>query len=237
MKIMNFTSFINENDSTAKSFEELSEETKILAIEKNRDINISHDWWEDTIGIFAEDMLKYGLTIDPDEGVQFSGFHSQGDGASFVTESIDSEEFMKEGLELDSNEFLDMEEPPKDELQQLVGDMKEIGFDNRERLTPADFYFNVVRTSSNYSHENTVSMDMDFDELEKDDDDDDRDFDSFASGLEDDATEWIRDKCKELYKKLEDYNNELTSDKEVAESLISNEYMFDEEGDIVYNSR
>lgn len=49
-------------------------------IEKHRDINTDHDWYESTTELFKADMALIGIEV---EKTYFSGFWSQGDGACF----------------------------------------------------------------------------------------------------------------------------------------------------------
>jgi len=49
-------------------------------IDKYRDINVDHDWWEFVYEDFTERMKQVGIHVD---NMMFSGFWSQGDGACF----------------------------------------------------------------------------------------------------------------------------------------------------------
>jgi hypothetical protein len=61
-------------------------------IEKHRDINTDYDWWDCTYDHFAEDMRIKHIEVDK---MLFSGFWSQGDGASFTGSISDSKAFME----------------------------------------------------------------------------------------------------------------------------------------------
>ena len=61
-------------------FEELSEAAQQKAIETNRDFNVDGDWFSPIYEGAKEDLEKAGFE---DPKIQFSGFWSQGDGASF----------------------------------------------------------------------------------------------------------------------------------------------------------
>jgi hypothetical protein len=54
--------------------------TKDELIEKYRHINVEHDWWEWVYADFKSDMGNVGVEIDD---IEFSGFWSQGDHATF----------------------------------------------------------------------------------------------------------------------------------------------------------
>jgi len=58
----------------------MNDEIKQKLIEKYRDINIDHDWWEPVYDWFMEDMAAIGIHV---EEMYFRGFWSQGDGACF----------------------------------------------------------------------------------------------------------------------------------------------------------
>lgn len=61
-------------------FDELSEQAKQVAIEEHRDINVDWDWYEPMFEGFKEQLEEVGFY---DVDIFFSGFYSQGDGASF----------------------------------------------------------------------------------------------------------------------------------------------------------
>lgn len=66
---------------TYLKFNELSPEQKQKVLDKNRHYNTDFDWFEESIGEFKTKLEKLGFY---DVKVEFSGFSSQGDGASFT---------------------------------------------------------------------------------------------------------------------------------------------------------
>lgn len=86
---------------TAYSFSELSEEAKKKAIENNRYFEVEYwDWWEYTFEWYAtekmpEECFEAAEDKDGDPKIYFSGFYSQGDGASFEA-GVDLHKFMLE---------------------------------------------------------------------------------------------------------------------------------------------
>lgn len=66
--------------------------TKDELIEKYRDINVSHEWWDGIYEMVTEDMKNIGFSVDK---IHFSGFWSQGDGACFVGAIDNWELFLK----------------------------------------------------------------------------------------------------------------------------------------------
>ena len=233
-RLSSFKEFLNESDDEISySFSELSPKAQENALESMRDINIDSDWWhEDLIENFKAEMEEeYGFSVDD---VQYTGFWSQGDGASFTGRSEDSDLFMRKGLGITtSTELIDMGEESKssddEDLYGLMGDLRDVGFDARTRYKPDDFYFSVVRNSSRYSHENTISGEVEVDEIDIEDDDE-RDFNGLVDELAENTTEWARDKSRELYSRLEKEYEWLSSAEAVQETIESLDYKFDEDG-------
>ena len=236
MSLKKFNEFIFEKEEKTYSFEELPEESKKKALEKNRDINTEYqDWHDPIIEGFEEDMKKLGLD---DIVVRYTGFYSQGDGASFTAKVVDQDTFLRDALEIKSStEFLDMgddEDTSKedDDLRQLMGDLRNIGYDTREKVNPEDLYLSIVEIYSRHSHEMSITGEVEIDYIDMVDGDD-RDWTSFQDGMEDMLTDWARDESKELYQRLYKYYEELQEDEAVADTLIAGDYDFNLDGDIV----
>lgn len=197
---------------------ELSKEAKKAAIEeiKNRDSfqdrEIDLDWLVESE---QEDLEALGLE---NVEISFTGFWSQGDGASFTARVNDIPNFIKTiGV---TDEIL-----PK-----ALAAFEEV------------YEMRIVRTSSRYSHENTVSF-----EIEEMDDTELIIMSGFGIGditvdlnetleeigLEDKASEWVKTKSKEIYRKLEKAYNDEFSDETAEEWADSMEIEFDEEGNEV----
>lgn len=74
-------------------YDELSEETKEKVLKKFHDINIDHEWWDPTIDQIKNELEdEFGLY---DIEIKFSGFASQGDGASFTGKIIEFGKFLE----------------------------------------------------------------------------------------------------------------------------------------------
>ena len=229
-RIKHFVSFVKENEEKEEySFEELSPEAQSNALDELRDINIEYsDWHEPIIEDFESDMNENGLS---DIEVSYSGFYSQGDGASFTGQVYDNKTFMKKCLDLKDDEWLDMgdEEKPEDEGSRLRADLLDLGFDSREKLTPDNFSISIIRDSSRYSHENTISGNVVIEDVPESIEDE-FPLDEYAANLEEMVTKWARSTSKDLYRKLERYYDDLRSDEEVKETIINNDYKFDKDG-------
>jgi hypothetical protein len=193
------------------AFGDLSDSAKAKAIESNRDINVDHeDWADPIIEGFVEDMEGFGVS---DVEVEYSGFWSQGDGASF-TGRVRGEEDKAKLV----NESIGMKVP-----QEVL----------------ENIYISIKKNDTRYSHSHTM-----FAEVEVDGEDEVEiyigpdvnitlDMEEQCEPIKVKVEDWAREKADELYRTLESHYNSLCSDEEVAETLISNEYEFDEEGNII----
>ena len=197
---------------------ELSPEAKKTAIEGIRndrgftEREIDLDW---VIENETEDLEALGLE---NVEISFSGFWSQGDGASFTARVNDIPAFIKTiGV--------------TDEILPKVLAAFEEAYEMR-----------IVRIDSRYFHENTVRF-----EIEEMDDTELILMSGFGIGditvdlnetleeigLEKKASEWMKAKCKEIYRKLEKAYNEEFSEEAAEEWVDSIGMEFDEEGNEV----
>ncbi len=182
---------------------ELSEKAKMALMQTYHEINVDHDWFQPIIEGFNEDMDEYGITAD----AQFSGFWSQGDGACFITETVDTDLLIRKlheaGVEI-----------PEDCL-----------------IYSKDLSIKIAKGSESfcnrYEHENTIEaiVHSESDVIVEYD----------LDLLESVVTEWARTISRELYGKLEKYYIELTSDEAIMETLMdeNNSYLFTESGIII----
>jgi hypothetical protein len=206
---------------------ELTLDVRKAVIERNRSINVDHlDWWSGVCEQWGEELIELGYD-DPE--IQFSGFSSQGDGASFTSTSIPrthaNDEKVKEAWEVLKNMHA-LAGPPTEDNHSVdisrwnVADMLRGGVVRR-------------RTAGNYVHENTVSVDWVLDDfpcttgllLEEHWDTLERALISYAESM----TETVRSLCREIYADLEKEYEYRTSYEQVAQALEDTE--FDEEGD------
>jgi len=185
---------------TAYEFSELSPEIQEKVLDEYRYvlIELDNDWYHPIVEGFEEDMLEYG--IDP--GVSFNGFGSQGDGASFISETCDTD--------------------------LLIRKLYETGHDISENalLDSKNYSILIRKNDSLHEHENTMyvnyytggGIELFPDEEEK---------------LTNVILEWAKTKAKELYKNLETYWDELTSDEEIIEYFNDNDFLFYENGKVI----
>lgn len=232
MKIKDFISFISESEEETYSFEELSPEAQENALDNNRDINVDYDGWEDGVTEpFKEEMSEIGID---DITISYSGFYSQGDGASFTSEDIDTRKLFN-AIGIQSNKSLDMEtddERKKGEnkdFYDLLDRMEDVGQLERNRINPEEIRVTIERTDNRHVHYNTVRANVEI----WDEPDGWEEPEGFTEELEEKVTEYIRGLCKDLYRRLEKEYDFQTSDESVKETLIDNDYEFDEEGNII----
>lgn len=184
--------------------------TKDELIEKYRDINVEYvDWWDCVYDDFTSDMAEKHIMV---QDTRFSGFWSQGDGASFTGYISNNLEFLKaHGLT---------------ETYPFITKLIHHG---------GDFTLRIERSSSHYVHENTVSVSVEgcayfhhvlptSDDLrEAIVDQWDTDLDAEYERIWEDVTDIIRDYCRDLYRKLQEEYDYLTSDEAVWEAIEANE--------------
>lgn len=192
------------------------EEVREKALEKNRYCLVDDYsyWYDETLYDAKKELEKIGF-LNAD--IQFSGFCSQGDGACFDAD-IDVEKML--------DYLLEIKKFSTEEIQTIknISDLMEIKIEKNH-------------WANHYCHEKTRYIDIEIDFCNHLDDE----FDSIEKGDEIysrllKATEEIRlEKCIEIYNKLEDEYDYLTSDSVVADWL-NDAYWFNEDGSI-YESK
>lgn len=164
------------------------------ALDKLTEWSTGHDWWKSVYERWAQRLEALGFE---DVKIQFRGFWSQGDGASFTAEYVDLGKFIREHYE-------------GHEAARLL------------RITEAsDATAKVTRHSFHYAHPNTVGANLDaydgrgYTRIEK-----------RLRDLEDHLTEMVRDLSYKIYRDLEEEYEYLTSEEALLEFAEANEYEF-----------
>ena len=175
---------------TLFTFDELPEESQQKLIE-----GFQQDYEPDYSIVYDEFIIdmseQYGSNIKEDD-ILWSGFWSQGDGASFVCE-FDEEVIFP---------ILKKRSLMGHQVQQL----EELGVKLRHASS--------IRQPSHYVHENTVHGYLIFDVPGG------KEFDvEIANALEAELTGIIRDSCKDLYRRLESYYDEETEDEAIKQRI------------------
>ena len=184
-------------------FAELSDKAKAKVLDKFRYTNVEAFEWYDLAYEEWKESLREKMGIDKAE-IRFSGFYSQGDGASF-TGQID-EEWIKKFVR-----------ERKDRFPTLAADFD--SDDPKVEIAEAQ----VTRGSGHYVHERTCRVSLDLrvpvgfpaDETDR---------------LESDLEEIRLDLSREIYRDLEREHDYLTGDEAIIETIEANEYEFDEAG-------
>lgn len=215
------------------TFEELPEDIQERALDNLRDINVDYEWWESTLYYYKEKLEKAGFK---NTEISFSGFGSQGDGASFVAD-CDNREVL-------NSLFLDNEGQIAWLNKKGLTDKANEEYKQWRLWLTMDYNngsinFSIKRNSSWYSYENTISPSVEIDS-------DYQDNGVWNNGvwesvfmnkvnqekLETMFEEYVMCWCRKIYKGLEEEYEYLTSDDCVRETILANEYFFTEDGAI-----
>lgn len=198
-----------------KPFKELSEDRKWEIVESM----FPDDWYQEIISDIKQELIELGIE-EPE--IQFSGFWSQGDGASFTCERVDLVRLLKEIP-------MDFQSEQREAANESVRTMAALlGWDAVGVKRPIlDLILEVEdqdliscsiwRSSNRYVHENTVDIGLELASYWDTQDPEERDIDqwiflpedinelhAFVKWLEPRLEEWLKDKCREIYRRLEE---------------------------------
>lgn len=194
-------------ESMKITFDELSEKAKERACQQIGDAMTDDEWWYEPIfDMFVGRCREYGMEVDVDD-IHFTGFYSQGDGASFTCNNIDTKKLLN-SLEIQIS----------DELEEKASDYIKVS---------------ISRTTNRACHEQTVKVDVDVDALvEEEDEETIQDIQDVADTLEF-KLEALKDNlCQKLYYDLELEYDYLHSAEYVDEIAYDNGMLFLEDGAI-----
>lgn len=203
---------MEETLTAVYKFEDLAPEIQenIIENEKKYIAEDPGDWWSDPIieGLH-EELKEMGLT---DIETEWTGFWSQGDGASFTARVFNSEnkKFLSEVLGL----------KVLDEVADNIA-------------------ISITRMNSRYSHSGTMDACVEVDGDEEVEKDMGTGFlltiDVTASlePIEDAVRDWARARADKLYNDLERAYNELFEDSSIREDIIARGGDYDEEGNVL----
>jgi hypothetical protein len=190
-------------ESIVYSFDDMMNdvELKDKVLEKHRDINTNYRWWDSAYDMWKEDLHELGFY---ETDISFSGFYSQGDGASF-TGRVDVYKWIKKN---DINGTYRR-------LLPFIGN----AIDYSDRLKRDRWH--------NYVHYNTTSLyiDWNIDTIHNL-----SNIESLLDKLEEDIYDHHVQLNKDIYSSLEVEHDYMRSDEYILESLEGNGYEFDEEG-------
>jgi hypothetical protein len=221
-----------DNEQTEFIYEDLSPKAKEKALMWFSS-TLDHEWWECTYASAKEDGAEKGFDI---EDIRFSGFWSQGDGASW-TGSVNLSQFLEHHLKDDNPDY-----GRYFTLQALLDE----GW--------VEKYVTIERRGFHYVHadmmrEGGVSLSA----LEGLDEDSEARLQHDGplqranvyqlhvgidtDALVDDLLEWVIEEAREfadkIYKDLEQEYEDLTSEESLIEGAYANGWRFDEDGTLV----
>jgi hypothetical protein len=172
------------------TFEELAADVQAKVVTQAQ---VSHEpyegWDQDVIDNFVADLEEIGIG---NAQVQYTGFWSQGDGASFTSKEVD---LVKLFEHMRSTNYYDVPES----WMKAAQDGEIIGF--------------IERIHRSHSHERTVTFDIDYAYEHSLSDADER-------GLHFLLSNWLLDQCKAIYHMLEKEYYALSSTDAIREELI-----------------
>lgn len=183
-------------------FNELSESSKLTAIDNHRYELLQYDDWDDCILDSWKEKLELLGFNSPE--INYSGWSCQGDGASF-TAHVDLVKWMK------ANDCIELLVRAR-----LTGDVDEIDYVN----------MSIYRDCHRYSHEMTVSISTETYHA----DFKDSGIEDAIVELEETILENARQYMKEIYKDLEKEMNHQTSDETLKEYFSESDRPFLENG-------
>lgn len=212
-----------DEEKTEFKFSELSEKAKENALRDYAENGMHHEWWEFTYDDYKEKCEAAGFS---NPKFAFSGFWNQGDGASFSCEfNFTGEQALKYLTAADQAAYhvlcakfrFEGEEAP---VLGLIG-----------RINNRD---------NHYCHENCMSVENDTVSIDEPDAPS-----AELSGMVSDFADSIgmapfaailddaRDIARQLYRDLEEEYFYQTSEEQVAEASEANDWLYDENGDLI----
>lgn len=190
-------------------FDELSDAAKAKALDTFRHINVDwDDWHEPILDEWREKLAAEGFK---DADIAYTGFWSQGDGASFTCTDIDIPAFLK--------------------AHKLAGKHRAL----YDAAAAGYVTASIDRTQwHHYVHENTITADLStfyLDNYIESATRRDR-VEQQAAELEGILQQRARELSVEIYRALEAAYDADTTDEAVTDAIQANEYEFTEAGDL-----
>ncbi len=197
----------------AFDFAELSPKAQRRVLDSIRQTEPDADWYVDTLNDVSRIAAMLGIRIDRDSkskslNIQFSGFWSQGDGASFTGRYAHHPSAPTEIREY----------APKDAaLHRIADQLNELQKANATTIKATISRNHHVR----YVHENSVDI-----SVTRGDDDE-----PVSAHIDAQLCDLLRDFMRWIYKQLETEYESLTSDERLAEIIDANEMVFSVTGE------
>lgn len=189
-------------------FNELSDSAKQAAIDAYRDVNVDYEWWQFTFEDAEKILEIMGIS---DVEISFSGFWSQGDGASFTGKFSHNKGNVK---------ALKAYAPKDKELASILTRINKIQSRAFYKLA------GTIGTRGRYCHAYTMHIANIYHT--------EHGYNYDVADAEAELLEAFQDVANWIYKRLEKEYDYLTSDEIVAESFVANDYEFDEYGNSIW---
>lgn len=180
------------------TFDELDEEVQQEIIDRNRDLNLHFDWHEHVYEDYTIQARLFGLDISK---IFYSGFYSQGDGASFKCEYSYEKGWFKKLKEYSPNDA---------EVFKIAKKLQEV---------QRKYFYQIYATShvqGHYVHSGCMQVNSELIDNSND----------LPCEVEEEIQQLLREYADIIYTRLEKEYEYLTSDNQVKEHLIENDYEF-----------
>jgi len=178
---------------------QLTEQHREQLLERHRDINVHHAWWDSVEEMFREDMEAIGVYV---EAMYFSGFWCQGDGACFNGHIRNWRDFLTAIKRQDLIEIADEHGAS-------------FSWSSKGRYcheNTVEFGTDGLWINNPYDEEDDEVRHVIWDAV------------NGGGGplyaASDDLVEFLRDKMRDLYRQLEEEYEHLTSDEVVTEYIL-----------------
>lgn len=199
---------IATKEITLYSVSDLKENPIVLknVLDKQSHINVENDfWYEDIIYNHTQKLKSLGFN---EVEIAFSGFNSQGDGASFTCNSIDFKKWLSENNTNNNKRLLSL---LNKDLIELDGNIK------RDRYT----HYCHWNTTTLYLSDSVFGERGSYPNIE-----------SAIEQLDKEITNFMQNYNKEIYNELGSVYYDQISEKAIFETLEANYYEFTEDGNI-----
>lgn len=192
--------------------ESISEKT----IDKYRHINVEHDdWWECVYEMFKEDMKEQGIYVNR---MYFSGFWSQGDGACFEGHLDDALLFIEKNYKPDDYPMIRKLLDSGGSVKFSVSHSGHYYHENSTRYyIEAERLEHVVDAPTDFHWQIVENWDM---ELDKE-----------VVDFEKQSVEIFKNHMRNLYRRLKQEHDHLTSDEAVSETIMANDLQEESDDD------
>jgi hypothetical protein len=193
------------------SFDELSDKAKEKAIEsiRNQEHYPHDDWNEGVYESWKEKLNTFGY---PDADIRYSGFWSQGDGASFTCKSIDIEK------------WLELHKAKDRDYPRILRLLKNGNLEVDSARVIRDRWHNYV-------HENTISAYVNFNMYGRLGTDAKRVMDVLDK-VEKAISIEVVELSQQIYSELKSEYDEITSDAAIKEHIEEGDFEFRETGEL-----